>query len=302
MDKLSYFEIKGHLDDHFRTNSILRLYYVKQGMNEWDGLVMLVDDASCQVMLDEHIDGSIVDIWAEKVGMEMTTDDQDIWACEDEADDDGEVPVDETTAEEVGTQEEAAKQALVNSDNSKMHDKDYRSFVAFYRSPSKPSQDIGDNDGEEDDNADDEGNTAWANNDGEDEKAAAVHSYDVDDSLDEDYVQPSDEDSSAKEKEAAEMRKFAYEVKRKNKAKKLGVHGTQVGEIKLEDVVEAMPNLEEPGSPYQDSSDEYSYDENSDGESVRWKSMENRYDIKALILVFFVLVWPSDPAGTSKKH
>jgi hypothetical protein len=182
-----------------------------------------------------------------------------------------------------------------------MHDKDYRSFVAFYRSPSKPSQDIGDNDGEEDDNADDEGNTAWANNDGEDEKAAAVHSYDVDDSLDEDYVQPSDEDISTEE-EALEMRKFAYEVKRKNKAKKLGVHGTQVGEIKLEDVVEAMPNLEEPGSPYQDSSDEYSYDENSDGESVRWKSMENRYDIKALILVFFVLVWPSDPAGTSKKH
>jgi hypothetical protein len=219
--------------------------------------------------------------------MEMTTDDQDIWAGEDEADDDGEVPVDETTAEEVGTQEEATEQALVNSDNSKMHDKDYRSFVAFYRSPSKPSQDIGDNDGEEDDNADDEGNTAWANNDGEDEKATAVHN--------------SDEDISTEE-EALEMRKFAYEVKRKNKAKKLGVHGTQVGEIRLEDVVEAVPNLEEPGSPYQDSSDEYSYDENSDGESVRWKSMENRYDSKALILVFFVLVWPSDPAGTSKKH
>jgi predicted RNA-binding protein with PUA-like domain len=57
-------------------------------------------------------------------------------------------------------------------------------------------------------------------------------------------------------------------------------------EIRLEDVVEEVPNLEEPGSPYQDSSDEYSYDENSDGESVRWKSMENRYDNKAPILVF----------------
>jgi hypothetical protein len=35
------------------------------------------------------------------------------------------------------------------------------------------------------------------------------------------------------------------------------------------------------------NSDDYSYDENSDGESVRWKGMENRYDNKTPIPVFF---------------
>jgi hypothetical protein len=32
--------------------------------------------------------------------------------------------------------------------------------------------------------------------------------------------------------------------------------------------------------------DEYSYEENSDGETERWKSLENRYDSKAPIPVF----------------
>ena len=49
-----------------------------------------------------------------------------------------------------------------------------------------------------------------------------------------------------------------------------------------------MPNLAEPGNPYMDSSEEYSYGENSDGETERWKSLENRYDSKAPIPVFFL--------------
>jgi hypothetical protein len=47
VDKLSYFEIKGHLHDHFPSDSILQLYWLKPGVDIGTGLVMLVDDASC---------------------------------------------------------------------------------------------------------------------------------------------------------------------------------------------------------------------------------------------------------------
>ena len=275
VDKVSYFEIKGHLADHFKTDSILRLYWLKPGKNIGDGLVMLTDDASCQFMLDEHRDGLLVDMYAEEVGMQMTADDEDIWARDDEADD-GHIQVDEALA----------GKTPVISPTSKLQSKDYASFCAFYRSPAKLSQEYMYNDGEDvvvtkNDVEDDykglgvDGNVL-ADSDGSGADSA-------DDSLDSDYVQASDVDSSAEEEEAAEMRKFASEIKRKNKAKKLGVHGSQ---IRLEDIVAEVPDLEEPGSPYQDSSDNYSYDETSDGESVRWKSMENRYDSQAPIPVF----------------
>jgi hypothetical protein len=45
-------------------------------------------------------------------------------------------------------------------------------------------------------------------------------------------------------------------------------------------------NFEDPGNPYCDSSDENSYEENSEGETDRWKSQENRYDSKAPVPVF----------------
>jgi hypothetical protein len=77
------------------------------------------------------------------------------------------------------------------------------------------------------------------------------------------------------------------EIKRNIKAKKFGLHGSQLREIKEKAlVVVEVPNLENPGSPICDSSDEYSYEENSEGETKRWKSQQNRYDSKAPIHVF----------------
>lgn len=51
------------------------------------------------------------------------------------------------------------------------------------------------------------------------------------------------------------------------KAKKLGIHGTSFVDIRAEDLVDEVPNMDEPASPFLDSSDEYSYEENSDGET-----------------------------------
>jgi len=86
------------------------------------------------------------------------------------------------------------------------------------------------------------------------------------------------------------LRKFAKEIRRNIKAKKVGLYFSQLGEITEKALVvveeEEPINLEDPGSPYCDSSEEYSYEENSEGETDRWKSQENRYDNKAPVPVF----------------
>jgi hypothetical protein len=47
LDKLSFFEIKGHLADHYNPPTVLRLYWLKPGKHVTNGLVLLEDDASC---------------------------------------------------------------------------------------------------------------------------------------------------------------------------------------------------------------------------------------------------------------
>lgn len=83
-----------------------------------------------------------------------------------------------------------------------------------------------------------------------------------DDSSDEEYNQPTNEDSSAEDEEVLQLRKFHKEIRRNIKAKKVGLHDSQLGEITdnalvvLED--EDPIDWEDPGSPYCDSSAEYS--------------------------------------------
>jgi len=92
VDKLSYFEIKGHLEDHYRTDHVIRFYWLKPHMDMMSGLVLLVDDASCQVMLQAHTatgtypEGLVVDMYTENVGTELAADDQEIWAANDDDD------------------------------------------------------------------------------------------------------------------------------------------------------------------------------------------------------------------------
>lgn len=113
-------------------------------------------------------------------------------------------------------------------------------------------------------------------------------------------MQPLDEDSFTEDEEVEKLRKFACEIKRKNKANKLGIYGSQVSQIRVEDLVDEVSNLDEPGSPYLDSSDDYSYEENSEGETERWKRLENRYDSKASIPVS-LLACASEIADNSKR-
>ncbi|CAD6248408.1 unnamed protein product [Miscanthus lutarioriparius] len=246
VDRLSFFEIKGHVTDHYNATSVLRLYWLKPGMHIDKGLVLLLDDDSCQVMASYHSDGSCVDMYVEEVAMEINADDQDIWLGDDEGGDDAN---DEDMPADV-------------MPSPLMDDKDYQSYMAFYKSPSKNS---------------DKGKRPAVTEDEEDSVQMSS-----DDTSDEEYKQPSEEDSSADD----ELRNYARQIKRNIRAKKLGIHASEIVDIRAEDLVDEVPNLDEPGSPFLDSSDEYSYEENSDGETERWKTLENRFDSKAELPAF----------------
>jgi hypothetical protein len=232
MDRLSYFEVVGHLADHYTTNSVLKLYWLIPGKHESNGLVLLVDDESCKNMAAHHKGMKVVDMYVEEAAMELNADDQDIWFGDDEGvGDEGHVDLEDA-----------------DKGKGKAH---------------AVSEDEG---GDEAEGVDDEG-------------------YD-ESSEDEDYKQPSDEDSSADDEEATELRNYARQIKKNIRATKLGIPTSPIGDIRAEDLVHEVPNLDEPGSPYLDSSEEYSYGENSDGETERWKSLENRFDSKADLPVF----------------
>jgi hypothetical protein len=110
--------------------------------------------------------------------------------------------------------------------------------------------------------------------------------YNNSDEEDEDYKQPPEDDSSAEDEEVTELRHFARQIRKDIKAKNLGFHGTLIGNVHVQEIFVEMPNLDDPGSPHIASSEEYSYEENSDGEVDRWISLENRFDSKEELPVF----------------
>lgn len=261
LDKLSFPEVKGHLVDHMSVTNVMRLHFLKPGEELTKGLLLLYDDASCAVMQKHTTDGGVADIFVEDVRM-------DIYSGSD-------TMRQGTEAVQFGSPEQKRMR----------EDKDYRSFVKFYRSPSK---------------VDSLGGNGGATN--SEEERDAIHDYDLeldgesdgksdgsaisDSSDDEEFMPHSDNASSAEDEEAIQLRKFAKEIKKNIKAKKIGIHGSQIGDKNQEDLVPEFPNLDEAGSPYYDSSEDYSYGENSDRETEMWKSLENRYDSKAAVPLF----------------
>ncbi|WVZ75505.1 hypothetical protein U9M48_023551 [Paspalum notatum var. saurae] len=235
---------KGHFTDHVKEFKFSRMHWLKPGHKLSDGLLLLTNDASCQLMATHMANGGTADIYVE----------------------------------------DAVQVPELQSRKEK--NKDWRSFMQFYRSPSKVPQAscvI-----EEGGNADEESSGHFGSADGGPMGMITVSMkrtmwvLTVMTPL----YQPLEDDSSAEDEESQQLKKFAKEIKIDIKAKKLGVHGSQLGQIGLEDVVREVPNLEDPGSPCYDSSDAYSYEEDSDGDTRRWKSLENRYESKAPIPIF----------------
>jgi len=92
------------------------------------------------------------------------------------------------------------------------------------------------------------------------------------DESDADY-QPQDMNSSGDDEETEQLRQFAKQIRMEIRGEKI-------------DLGAEHEDLEDGGSDYLNSSDDYSYGEDSDGETVRWKSTENKYDSKTHVPVF----------------
>jgi hypothetical protein len=141
----------------------------------------------------------------------------------------------------------------------KKQDRDLMTFRDFYRSPSKSSKDV------------------YAQK-GKSPIVEDVSSSDAE-------FQPKDLNSSRDDEEAEQLRQFAKQIKMDIRAKKLG-ENKKLAMIIAGGFEDEQENLEDDDSPYLNSSDDYSYEEDSDGESFKWKSTENRYDSKAHVPVF----------------
>lgn len=228
LDKLSLPEIKGHLADHVVSSDVSRLHWLGPRNKLCDGLILLVDDASCKFMADHITDGGIAEVYVEDVAMEINS-------------------LEEANVDYLWPDYEAE---MAHSPNRQSESIEATEDI-YGKGPN-----ISDEEAEESDSSDEE------------------------------YQQPFDEDSSAEDEEAHEMRKFAKEIKMNIKAKKIGVHGSQLGKITPESLFAEGCNIEDEEEQYIDSSDNYSYEDNSEGETKRWKSMENRYDSKAAVPVF----------------
>lgn len=235
LDKVSLPEIQGHLADHVVSKNFMRLHWLKPGAELSNGLVLLVDDASCLTMVSHITDAGVAEIYVEEVVVCLQMVEQ---------------PSKESQGVSLGDAADCGrgKQIVEDEDGGSSKQIEDNRFAEF------PVEDK-----EEDTETE---------------------------SLDKDYFQPIEDDSSGEDDEAIDFRKYANEVKRNIRAKKLGLQSGGIGHINPAELVDEVPNLDDPGSPYHDSSEEYSYEENSEGESKRWLSQENRYDSKAPVPMF----------------
>jgi hypothetical protein len=66
LEKVSLPEIKGHLANHMVLvhSDAVHLHWLRPGRNLCDGLVLLVDDRYCQIMVDNNIiDGRVTNVF-----------------------------------------------------------------------------------------------------------------------------------------------------------------------------------------------------------------------------------------------
>nr|ABF95707.1 transposon protein, putative, Mutator sub-class [Oryza sativa Japonica Group] len=253
LDKISLPEIIGFLSDHMPVSGLLHLHWLYPGKQLSDGLRFLLDDNAC-IEMANHMsnNGQVAEIYVEHVAIDEGQDDNQIadWGYDMvEADDE---------AKSDSEAEAELHPTVVLCTDKKGKLKPRRASSQILEKP----EDV-------------DGPETNSNPEGQ-----------VSDSSDSDYRQPIEQNSSGDDEEAEQLRKFAKEIKRNIRARKLGVHSSQAVEILDDALVPENVNLEDDGSPYYNSSDDYSYEENSEGETIGWKSTNNRFDKNASVHVF----------------
>lgn len=149
LDKISLPEIMGHLKDHICTSTVMHLHWLCPGKELAEGLMLLVDDASCLMMAVETGEGEVADIYVEEIYIEQGTDDEgenepmqpeqmqhEPIYVEQEQMQDEQMQHEPMQAEQM---QDLSQVDVESPEKEKYQDKDYRSFMEFYRSPAKPS-------------------------------------------------------------------------------------------------------------------------------------------------------------------
>lgn len=88
LEELSLKQVKGLVAKYYETGAVIRVYWSDRGKDPCNDYSPLLDDASCVHMYSKNLDTKVVDMYSEEIGMEISADEEEIWADEDCGDED----------------------------------------------------------------------------------------------------------------------------------------------------------------------------------------------------------------------
>ncbi|XP_040251301.1 uncharacterized protein [Aegilops tauschii subsp. strangulata] len=284
-DKLSLQELKGFLGDHMTVKESMKYYFLLPGRDLVNGLLFLHDDGGCMKVSDYITEGGVGEIYVEYNGEEEEQGEIDSGSdFEDELDElmnigseeepDAVITAEDCSAEvndnvnateQTGTAGEiiehifvpdvgGAITQVINSPLKQNVRVDYptqSSQVLNVSQPCQAAQDI---------------SSSVAK--------VAENGSDSEDSEDYEYVPHTDD--SGEESEVVEMRKHARKFRKKMGDFKMWADADATGAVPIDlvaNVEEVVEDME-----FESSDEDYSYDEDEDGNMVRRKSQFVRFN------------------------
>jgi hypothetical protein len=283
-DKLSLQEVIGHLKDHMQFKESMKIYFHVPGEELADGLLFLSNDYSCVKMSDYVCIGGVADLYVEYHGEQENDHSSSGSDFEDELlqMNDGDEPDMVITAEKIAESSEEDSQIL---DNIMVPD-DTGVITQVIASPLK-KHGIRRGTVERD-----EGLASQVDNPtqvqaeevrADDVQAEHVQAEDIDsdDSVsgsdgDPEYM-PHSEDSG-ENSEVVELRRHAIKFKKRMKDTKSWISRDSASAVPIELIANMEEQIGEEEWGYDSSDEDYSYDEDSDKETVKRKTKYPRYN------------------------
>jgi hypothetical protein len=277
-DKLSLQEVKGFLRDHIPVvKDEMKFYFLMPGKELVNGLLFLFDDAGCMKMSDHTTEGGVADVYVEYQGVQSDCGESSGSDFEDEI-----ITLEHSSEDElpeVITAEDYDSVATMGADRVEpeailenvLVPDDSGVITQVQNSPGKRIKLTSDSE-VQNPVCDvlvikDAANT---------EEKGEEDSESEDDS---DYVPHTDD--SGEESEVVQLRKKAKQFKRKIRASQRWVEGENAtGAVPIDLAANVEEVLEEINKEdeFESSDEDYSYDEEEDGNVVRRKSKYPRFD------------------------
>ncbi|KAE8817178.1 hypothetical protein D1007_05389 [Hordeum vulgare] len=282
-DKLSLPELKGFLADHLTVKESMKLYFLMPGRDLVNGLLFLYTDEGCMKMSDYITDAGVDDIYVEYSGEQDDADEEDSTSDfeKDELHDlvnngsEGEPDAVITAEEEDVMQSNVQQVGSVQKSGILEHilvPNEGGVVTQVIKSPVKHNFRSGDL-----------SQCSQVVNPSQPVVASQVippipevvgNGEDSEDSDDPDYVAHTDD--SGEESEVAELRKHARKFKKKMKASEIWFAKESSGPVPIElvaNVEEVVQHME-----FQSFDEDYSYDEDEDGQMVRRNNKYIRFN------------------------